>query len=109
MAMTLREYFPAGSGPHEQPGLKGVTGTYRFDVEGRPSVRIEVQDGCFTISESTAPADCVVRADEGDLARIASGEQNLITAVLQGRVQVQGDFALAQKFHGLVRGRRAAA
>ena len=109
MARTLREYFPAGPGPHEQPGLKGVIGTYRFDVEGQASVRIEVRDGRFTVGESTAPADCVVHAEEGDLARIASGEQNLITALLQGRVQVEGDFALAQKFHGFVHGRRAAA
>jgi ubiquinone biosynthesis protein UbiJ len=89
--------------------LKGVTGTYRFDVEGQASVRVEVRDGTFTVSESAAPADCVVRADPGDLARIASGEQNLLTALLQGMVQVQGDFALAQKFHGFMRGRRAAA
>lgn len=109
MAKTLREYFPAGPGPHEQPGLKGVTGTYRFDVEGQTSVRLEVRDGRFTVSESAAPADCVIHADEADLARIASGEQNLITALLQGRVQVEGDLALAQKFHGFVRGRRAAA
>ena len=109
MAKTLREYFAAGPGPHEQPGLKGVTGTYRFDVEGQASVRVEVQDGRFTISESTAPADCVVRADAADLPQIASGEQNLVTALLQGRVQVQGDFALAQKFNGFLRGRRAAA
>jgi ubiquinone biosynthesis protein UbiJ len=86
-----------------------VTGAYRFDVEGQASVRIEVRDGGFTVSESTAPADCVVRADEADLPQIASGKQNLITALLQGRVQVQGDFALAQKFHGFMRGRRAAA
>lgn len=109
MAKTVREFFPPGPGPHEQPALKGVTGTYRFDVEGQGSVRIEVRDGAFTVAESSAPADCVIRADASDLARIASGEQNLITAVLQGRVQVEGDYALAQKFNGLVRARRTAA
>ena len=108
MAKTLREYFQPGPGPHEQPALKGVTGTYRFDVEGQGSVRIEVRDGTVTISESTAPADCVIHADASDLPRIAAGEQNLITALMQGRVQVQGDFALAQKFHGFIRGRAAA-
>jgi ubiquinone biosynthesis protein UbiJ len=108
MGRTLREYFLAGPGPHEHPALKGVTGTYRFDVEGQGSVRVEVRDGAYTIAESSAPADCMIRVDESDLARIASGEQNMITALLQGRVQIQGDYALAQKFHGLVRGRQAA-
>jgi putative sterol carrier protein len=108
MAKTLREYFAAGPGPHKDPALKGVTGTYRFDVEGQGSVRVDVRDGAFTITDSSAPADCMIRLDESDLARIASGEQNLITALLQGRAQVQGDYALAQKFHGFVRARRAA-
>ena len=109
MARTLREYFPPGPGPHEQPAFKGVTGTYRFDVEGQRSVRVEVRDGTVTVSESPAPADCLIRVDESDIARIASGEQNLLTAVLQGRAHIQGDFALAQKFHGLMRARRAVA
>lgn len=109
MAKTLREYFAPGRGPHEAPALKGVTGTYRFDVEGQGSVRIEVRNGAFTIAESSVPADCVIRVDASDIPRIASGEQNLITAMLQGRAQIQGDFALAQKFHGFVRDRRAAA
>jgi ubiquinone biosynthesis protein UbiJ len=108
MVKTLRDYFAAGPGPHESPALQGITGTYRFDVDGHRSVRVEVQDGAFTVAESAAPADCIIRLEESDVARIASGEQNVITALLQGRVQVQGDLALAQKFHGLVRARRAA-
>jgi putative sterol carrier protein len=109
MTGTLREHFPRGPGPHERPALKGITGTYRFDVEGQRSVRVEVRDGTFTVAEDTAPADCVIRVDESDIARIASGEQNLVTAFLQGRARIEGDFVLAQKFHGLMRARRAVA
>jgi putative sterol carrier protein len=48
----------------------------------------------------------VIRCDEADFVRIARGEQNLFTAVLQGRVQVEGDYALAQRLHGFVRSPR---
>jgi putative sterol carrier protein len=96
-------------GRREDPALQGISGSYRFDVEGIGSWRLEVRDGVAAITESTAPADCVVRCDEADLVRIARGQQNLLTAVLQGRVQVEGDFALAQRLHGFVRAREAAA
>jgi len=85
------------------PRLEGISGSYRFDVDGVGSWRIEVRDGIVTISESTAAADCVVRCDEGDFVRLANGEQNLLTALLQGRVQVEGDYALAQRLHGFIR------
>jgi hypothetical protein len=85
------------------PRLQGISGSYRFDVEGVGSWRTEVRDGLVTITESTAPADCVIRCDEADFVRIARGEQSLLTAVLQGRVQSEGDYALAQQLHSFVR------
>jgi len=85
------------------PRLQGVTGSYRFDVEGVGSWRLEVHDKIATMTESTAAADCVLRCNEADFVRIARGEQNLLTAFLQGRVQVEGDYALGQRFHGFIR------
>jgi putative sterol carrier protein len=88
----------------EDPRLQGINGSYRFDIEGAGSWRMEVRDGTVAITEGTAPADCVIRCEEADFVRIARGEQNLLTAALQGRVQVEGDYALAQRLHGFVRG-----
>jgi len=88
----------------EDPRLQGINGSYRFDIEGAGSWRMEVSDGTVAITEGTAPADCVIRCEEADFVRIARGEQNLLTAALQGRVQVEGDYALAQRLHGFVRG-----
>jgi putative sterol carrier protein len=87
----------------KDPRLRGVNGSYRFDVKGAGSWRLEVRDEIVTITEGTAPADCVMRCDEADFVRIASGDQNLLTAFLQGRVQVEGDFALGQQLHAFVR------
>jgi hypothetical protein len=85
------------------PRLHGITGSYRFDVEGAGSWRLEVRDETVAITESPAPADCVIRCDEADFIPIARGEQNLLTAAMQGRVQVEGDYALAQRLHGFIR------
>jgi len=85
------------------PRLQGFAGSYRFDVEGVGSWRLEVHDKIATMTESTAPADCVLRCNEADFVRIARGEQNLLTAFLQGRVQLEGDYALGQRFHGFIR------
>ena len=85
------------------PSLQGIRGSYRFDIDGVGSWRIEVRDGIATITESTAAADCVVRCDEADFVRIARGQQNLLTAFMQGRVQIEGDYALAQRLHGFIR------
>jgi ubiquinone biosynthesis protein UbiJ len=85
------------------PRLQGMSGSYRFDIEGVGSWRFEVRDGIATITESTGQADCVVRCDEPDFVRIAQGQQNLLTAFLQGCVQIDGDYALAQRLYGFVR------
>ena len=69
------------------PCLQGVSGSYRFEVESVGNWRIELSDGIVSITESTAPADCVIRFDEEDFVRIARGEQNPLIAFLQCRVQ----------------------
>ena len=50
-------------------------------------------------------ADCTIRCDEADFIDIVEGRRNLITATMQGRVEISGDLALAQKFHGLISGK----
>jgi putative sterol carrier protein len=48
-------------------------------------------------------ADCVIASSEDDFMRMIRGEQNPLTALLQGRINITGDMALAQKFNGYVR------
>jgi putative sterol carrier protein len=82
----------------------------RFDVEGSESYRLEAEgDVGYRVTESHAPADCAIRCQRGDLARIIRGDQNLLTALLQGRAEIQGDLGLAQLFSAWVRARRGAA
>ncbi|MCI0362380.1 MAG: SCP2 sterol-binding domain-containing protein [Phycisphaerales bacterium] len=104
MVSNVRDFFKAER--RYDPRLEGVTGTYRFDIQAADHWyvwRVAVNDGNVDVSQGTADADCVIGCSEEDFIRIASGEQNLITATLQGRVEVAGDLALAQKLHALLR------
>ncbi len=103
MAEGAREIFAKLAAVGHNPQLEHISGSYRFDVEGAGSWHATVVRGTVTITEGMAGADCVIRCDENDFVRIARGQQNLITAALQGRVRIEGDLALAQKLHGFVR------
>lgn len=82
--------------------LKMVQGSYLFDVEGLGTWKIDVNEGKLSVSEGAAEADCIIRCDAGYFVRLASGEQNLLTALMQGQVEVEGDMALAQKLAGIL-------
>jgi putative sterol carrier protein len=87
------------------PNMRNVHATYLFELEDGRAWRLRVEDGSARIEEGKGDADCVLRASDADMALVMTGRQNLITAVLQGRVEVKGDMALAQKFHGAVSAR----
>jgi putative sterol carrier protein len=109
MAEGARAIFEKAAAGGHHPQLEHISGSYRFDVEGTGSWHVTVVRGAVAVTEAVAPADCVIACDEKDLVRIARGEQNLITAALQGRVRIAGDLALAQKLHGFIRATRDAA
>jgi putative sterol carrier protein len=102
MARSAQEVFQIYSNHKDEPILRGVRGSYLFDIEQVGTWFVSVDDGALTFDEKPHEADCVIGCSEQDFVDIVEGRRNLITAVLQGRVQVRGDVALAQKFHGLL-------
>lgn len=102
MAQSAKEIFKLHRLQEDEPLLRGVRGTYLFDIEQVGNWFVAVDDGKIKVTEAKHEADCVIRCSEEDFVDIVEGRRNLLTAVLQGRVQVRGDVALAQKFHGLV-------
>lgn len=102
MASEAREIIQRFAKQGYAPRMKGVKGSYRFDIGGLGSYRVGIDDGKLDIRESQDAADCVIACDEADFVRIMRGEQNLITAMMQGRVGIVGDLSLALKFHGVL-------
>jgi SCP-2 sterol transfer family len=85
------------------PMLRHTDGTCRFEVEGVGSWLVRAEHGKLSVSEARgpAPADCTLTASEDDFLRMARGEQNPLTAFMQGRLQVTGQLALAERFADL--------
>jgi putative sterol carrier protein len=101
-AHTAHEIYEKRKLQKYEPLLKGVHGTYLFEIAGVGHWFISVRDGAIEFEEARHDADCTIRCEEADFIDIVEGRRNLITAVMQGRVKVTGDYALAQKFHGLI-------
>jgi len=102
MPQTAQEVFNVHRMQKYEPVLRGVHGTYLFDIDKVGCWFVAVDDGVVNIEETKREADCTISCDERDFVDIVEGRRNLITAGMQGRVKVRGDIALAQKFHGLV-------
>jgi putative sterol carrier protein len=99
---TAHELFERAKLLTDVPLLRGVTGTYLFDIEQAGYWFISVKDGAIHIEETKRDADCTISCSESDFIDIVEGRRNLITAGMQGRIQIRGDLSLVQKFHGLV-------
>jgi len=99
---TSHEVFQQHQFQKYEPLLRGVNGTYLFEIERVGYWFLSVNDGAIKIEEAQHEADCTIHCDESDFIDIIEGRRNLITAAMQGRVKIHGDITLAQKFHGLV-------
>lgn len=100
---TAHELFEHYKNQNYAPLLRGVTGTYLFEIEGAGYWFLSVRDGAISIEETRHDADCTISCDESDFIDLLEGRRNLITAAMQGRVKIRGDLLLAQRFHGVVR------
>ena len=105
MPETAQEVFNLHRMQKYEPVLRGIHGTYLFDIEKVGSWFVAVDDGAIHVEETKRDADCTISCDESDFVDIVEGRRQLITSHMQGRVKIHGDMALAQKFHGLLSAR----
>ena len=99
--MTVREFFeqvPGRVGPEQ---ARALDASYRFDIEGAGSWRLESDGERVVVTESDAPADCVVKADEATFLGIVDGRQGAMGAYMTGKIRVEGDLGLAMRLRDL--------
>jgi putative sterol carrier protein len=94
---NAREFFESLPGRIDAARAQALAGSYRFDVDGAGSWRLEADGDRIVVTESDAPADCVIRTDERTFLRIVAGEQSPMGAYITGKVKVEGDLGLALK------------
>lgn len=104
MPETARQFFDdlvaRTAGGSER--TRGLTASYRFDVEDAGSWVVKVDDGTVAVSEGDGAADCVIAAPEDLFLRIVRGEQNPMGAFLMGKIRVDGDAGLAMRLKDLL-------
>jgi hypothetical protein len=90
----------AYSGEYKVPSLEGVRGRVEFEGPGG-HLYVTIDDGKLTVSPSDGQVDCKVTSDiPGELLRLVRGESNLVTAMLQGRIDASGDAMLLVRIAG---------
>jgi putative sterol carrier protein len=94
---SAREFFKSLPGRVDPGRARALGGSYRFEVDGAGSWRLEADGDRLVVTESDAPADCVIRTDERTFLRIVAGEQSPMGAYMTGKVKVEGDLGLALK------------
>jgi putative sterol carrier protein len=99
--MTVREFFEGLPGRVSPEQARRLDASYRFDVEGAGSWRVEPQGDQIVVTESDAPADCVINADEATFLGVLSGEQGAMGAYMRGKIRVEGSLGLAMRLREL--------
>jgi putative sterol carrier protein len=92
---SAREFFEGLPGRIDPERAGTLDASYRFDIKGAGSWRLEADGERAVVTESDAPADCVIRTDENTFLRIVRGEQSPMGAYMTGKVRVEGDLGLA--------------
>jgi putative sterol carrier protein len=114
MADAITKFFDQLVDEGHQPLLGKVHGTVRFDVavsDGRVDHwLVSVDRGDLTITQDTAPTDCIMRTDRALFERLITGEENAIAATLRGAIVCSGNvellFAIQRIFPGPPRKRQ---
>jgi len=105
MSRETRALFEMVPPTFYAPEMRGVNTVYRFEIDDGERWTMRVDDGNVTIAEGIsdeAPPSCTISGSDGDVAAVLRGEQNMVTALLQGRISVVGDLAVGQRLVGVL-------
>jgi len=96
------EQFFAELGAKPDSRAADLTASYRFDIDGAGSWRVDVDGGAVTVTESQDAADCIIATDEKTFLGVVNGQQNPMGAFMTGKIRVEGDMGLALGLRDLV-------
>ncbi len=88
-------------GTYDVPELQGIRGRVR--LIGPIATRdLVIDDGKVTVTpEEGSRVDCTITGfDQGDLVQLLEGDLNLVTALLKGQVDADGDPMLVVRIAG---------
>ncbi|HET7554753.1 MAG TPA: SCP2 sterol-binding domain-containing protein [Gaiellaceae bacterium] len=99
--MEPREFFETLESRVDQTKAKGMTASYKFDIDGAGTWLVDVDDGKVSVNEGDGDAECTISASAETFRKIASREQNPTAAYMSGKLKVKGDIGQAMKLQKL--------
>ena len=75
----------------------GLDATLKFDCGADGSIFVDGKAVPNEVSDSTGPADCVIKVSLANLEAMIAGELDGTTAFMSGKLQVEGDIAIAMR------------
>jgi alkyl sulfatase BDS1-like metallo-beta-lactamase superfamily hydrolase len=110
-ADPTRGFFEHLAETGADPLLRPVTGTIRFDLtaDGRTEHwRVALKAGVMTVGRGGDAADATVAMSRDLFDRLATGQANLMTAILRDEVQTAGNLGLIVRFQRVFPGAMSA-
>jgi SCP-2 sterol transfer family len=107
MTDATRKFFEDLGRRSHEPLISKYSGRVRFVLrDGRRTENwvLTIDRGDLTVSRGGGAAACTIRADKALFDRLATGEQNVMTAALRGAIVCIGDpellLAIGRMFPG---------
>jgi putative sterol carrier protein len=75
----------------------GLEATLKFDCGDDGCIYVDGRSMPNTVSDSSAPADCNIKVSLANLEAMISGELAGTAAFMSGKLQVDGDIAVAMR------------
>ena len=99
--MEAKEFFESLETRVDPAKAKGMTASYKFNIDGAGSWNVDVDDGKVTVIENGGEADTTISTSDETFMKIAKGEQNPTAAYMSGKLKVSGDLGQAMKLQKL--------
>jgi putative sterol carrier protein len=96
-----KEFFETLESRVDPAKAKGLTASYRFEIDGSGTWNVDVDDGKVTVTENGADADCTISTSSETFLKIANREQNPTAAYMSGKLKIKGDMGQAMKLQKL--------
>jgi putative sterol carrier protein len=99
---SAREFFDDLKANADPARASDLTASYRFEIAGAGTWRVDVENGNVSVDESDQAAECSVATDEQTFLAVLNNEQSPIGAYMTGKIRVDGDMGLALRLRDLV-------
>jgi putative sterol carrier protein len=98
MSETVQDFFTALGTRRYEPLLHSVSGTVQWNIEGEGHWNVVIAKGALTVNRDNVEPDSILSCSKDTFLALAKGVQNPLTALLQGKLALQGNIGLAQVF-----------